>query len=42
MVDMRCTRPGCGGTLLDGYCDTCGLAAKAAPKADAKTGGKSL
>jgi serine/threonine-protein kinase PknG len=25
---MRCTRPGCGGTILDGYCDTCGLAAK--------------
>jgi serine/threonine-protein kinase PknG len=21
-----CTRPGCGGTIQDGYCDTCGLA----------------
>jgi len=35
MTDMRCTRSGCGGTILDGYCDTCGLAAKpaAAPTA---------
>lgn len=23
---MNCVRPGCGGTILDGYCDTCGLA----------------
>ena len=30
MADMRCTRPGCGGTIMDGYCDTCGLAAKTA------------
>jgi serine/threonine-protein kinase PknG len=30
MADMRCTRPGCDGTILDGYCDTCGLAAKPA------------
>ena len=30
MADMRCTRPGCGGTILDGYCDTCGLAARSA------------
>jgi serine/threonine-protein kinase PknG len=30
MADMRCTRSGCGGTILDGYCDTCGLAAKTA------------
>ena len=22
-----CTRPGCGGTIQDGYCDTCGMAA---------------
>src|SRR6266700_4565408 len=28
MAGMRCTRPGCGGTIMDGYCDTCGLAAK--------------
>jgi serine/threonine-protein kinase PknG len=29
----RCTRPGCGGTIEGGYCDTCGLApaATAAP-----------
>ena len=24
---MTCTQPGCGGTIQDGYCDTCGLAA---------------
>jgi serine/threonine-protein kinase PknG len=23
---MRCERPGCAGTIDDGYCDTCGLA----------------
>lgn len=23
---MKCTEPGCGGTILDGYCDTCGTA----------------
>jgi serine/threonine-protein kinase PknG len=33
MADMRCTRPGCGGTIMDGYCDTCGLAAKTAAPA---------
>jgi hypothetical protein len=27
-----CVQPGCGGTIQDGYCDTCGLAA-AAPSA---------
>ena len=24
---MRCTQPGCTGTVLDGYCDVCGMAA---------------
>jgi serine/threonine-protein kinase PknG len=24
---VRCTQPGCDGTIQDGYCDTCGLAA---------------
>ena len=33
MADMRCNRPGCGGTILDGYCDTCGLAARTVPAA---------
>ena len=28
---VRCAQPGCGGTIQDGYCDTCGLAAPAAP-----------
>jgi serine/threonine-protein kinase PknG len=27
---IRCTQPGCGGTIQDGYCDTCGLAPPAA------------
>jgi len=27
---VRCTQPGCDGTIQDGYCDTCGLAAPAA------------
>jgi serine/threonine-protein kinase PknG len=30
----RCTQPGCTGTILDGYCDVCGMAAPAgAPSA---------
>ena len=27
---VRCTQPGCDGTIEDGYCNTCGLAAPAA------------
>ena len=23
---MNCTREGCAGTIVDGYCDTCGMA----------------
>jgi len=23
---MNCTREGCTGTIIDGYCDTCGMA----------------
>ena len=31
---MRCAEPGCGGTVVDGYCDVCGTApAPAAPQA---------
>ena len=31
---MRCAEPGCGGTVVDGYCDVCGAApAPAAPQA---------
>ncbi len=26
MSVVACGRPGCGGTIVDGYCDTCGLA----------------
>ena len=26
---VKCGRPGCAGTIEDGYCDTCGLAQKA-------------
>lgn len=27
----RCTQPGCTGTILDGYCDVCGMAAASDP-----------
>ena len=33
---MRCAEPGCGGTVVDGYCDVCGTAP--APAATAKAG----
>ncbi len=39
---MNCQRSGCGGTIVDGYCDTCGrapVAAGAGAGASAKTGG---
>jgi serine/threonine-protein kinase PknG len=32
-----CGRPGCSGTILDGYCDTCGLAPVAATAASSRT-----
>ena len=25
---MRCTQPGCAGSIVDGYCDVCGMAAE--------------
>lgn len=28
---MTCTQPGCTGTILDGYCDVCGMAAGSNP-----------
>ncbi|MGN6752810.1 MAG: tetratricopeptide repeat protein [Intrasporangium sp.] len=27
----RCTQPGCTGTIVDGYCDVCGMAAVSSP-----------
>ena len=33
---MKCTQPGCSGTVTDGYCDVCGMAA--APAAAAAAG----
>ncbi|WP_205621013.1 hypothetical protein, partial [Intrasporangium chromatireducens] len=27
----RCTQPGCSGTIVDGYCDVCGMAAQSSP-----------
>jgi serine/threonine-protein kinase PknG len=33
--DVPCTRPGCTGTIQDGYCDVCGMAA---PKPAASSG----
>ncbi len=26
-TSTSCTQPGCGGTIADGYCDVCGMAA---------------
>src|SRR6478735_4253928 len=28
---MNCTQPGCTGTIVDGYCDVCGMAAGSSP-----------
>jgi len=38
---VRCNRPGCGGTIEDGYCDTCGLAVQrpATPSGNPAPGG---
>jgi len=30
---MNCTQPGCTGTIVDGYCDVCGVAAGSTPAA---------
>lgn len=39
---MKCTRSGCAGRMLDGYCDTCGMApAKVAAAAPAPAGATS-
>ena len=35
---MTCPQPGCGGTIQDGYCDTCGLAAAVASVPSAPSG----
>src|SRR5690242_5397577 len=35
---MTCTQPGCGGTIQDGYCDTCGLAAAGSESSSASSG----
>ncbi len=35
---VRCTQPGCDGTIQDGYCTTCGLAAAAPPPAAGPSG----
>ena len=35
----KCNRPGCAGTIDEGYCDTCGLAAKGASPAAVAGGG---
>ncbi len=33
MSDVKCRQPGCSGTIVDGYCDICGLPGTAAPAA---------
>jgi len=35
---VRCTQPGCGGTIQDGYCDTCGMAPAAPASGPASSG----
>jgi len=37
---IRCVRPGCGGTIDGGYCDTCGLAPDPVAPAAAAAAGK--
>lgn len=39
MSAPSCTQPGCTGTIADGYCDTCGMAADAGPVAAADAEG---
>ncbi len=34
---MKCAQPGCGGNVVDGYCDVCGLAPAAAGGREAAT-----
>ena len=34
---MKCAQPGCGGTIVDGYCDVCGLAPAAGGSADSSS-----
>ncbi|HSR86542.1 MAG TPA: tetratricopeptide repeat protein [Streptosporangiaceae bacterium] len=43
LAAQACTRPGCNGTIEDGYCDVCGLAplVPAQPSAPAASGGVS-
>ena len=36
---MKCTQPGCSGTIIDGYCDVCGMAADTAATAAAPSAG---
>ena len=28
---MKCAQPGCGGTIVDGYCDVCGSPGPVSP-----------
>ncbi|HEV2344180.1 MAG TPA: tetratricopeptide repeat protein [Actinocrinis sp.] len=36
MSGVKCGRPGCDGTIVDGYCDTCGLAQRSGTGAGAQ------
>ena len=38
-MDVRCSYPGCTGTVQDGYCDMCGMAPPAQPVQPASSGG---
>ena len=35
---LKCAQPGCAGTIVDGYCDTCGMAPAAASPPAAASG----
>jgi serine/threonine-protein kinase PknG len=38
VTETACGRPGCAGLVVDGYCDTCGMAPSAAPAARTGSG----
>ncbi len=38
---MKCTQPGCSGTIVDGYCDVCGMAESVPASGPSPTPGSS-
>lgn len=39
MTALACTQPGCPGTIVDGYCDVCGMPGESPPSADTASPG---